>query len=54
MKGADPIYQIDLRSDPPCSMAPLPGGFTPRWQPACMTTDIGPATALSSYRGKNC
>ena len=25
MKGADPVYQIDLRSDPPCSMAPLPG-----------------------------
>lgn len=25
MKGADPVYQLDLRADPPCIKSPRPG-----------------------------
>ena len=28
MKGADPVYQLDLRADPPCIKSPRPGSFT--------------------------
>ena len=28
MKGADPVYQLDLRADPPCIKSPRPGPFT--------------------------
>ena len=28
MKGADPVYQLDLHADPPCIKSPRPGPFT--------------------------